>query len=72
MDWVCAALTIIANELMTRKHRYAWYVMSLNNLFWLYVCYMKGLWAFLALTAVMLVLGIRGLRQWSREVVSEV
>jgi hypothetical protein len=63
VDWVRVAPTILPNELITRKKWYAWYVMTANNLLWLYVCYGRELWAFFSLTVVMKGLGILGLVQ---------
>ena len=53
MDWLTGAMTVLAMELIGRKHWAGWGVGLLNQAFWAYLIYDKALWGLAPLTAIL-------------------
>ena len=53
MDWITGAMTLLAMELIARKHWQGWVVGLVNQGFWLILIYTKQMWGLLPLTILL-------------------
>ena len=64
MDWVTGAMTLLAMELIARKHWQGWVVGLVNQAFWLILIYAKQLWGLLPLTLLLTWRYAVAVRKW--------
>ena len=64
MDWVTGAMTLLAMELIARKHWQGWVVGLVNQAFWLILIYTKQLWGLLPLTLLLTWRYAVAVRKW--------
>lgn len=53
MDWLTGALTILAMELIARKHWQGWAVGLANQVFWAWLVWDRQMWGLAPLTAIL-------------------
>ena len=67
MDWVTGALTILAMELIGRKHWAGWLVGLVNQGFWAYLILDKEMYGLIPLTAILTWRYTSHLMAWKKE-----
>lgn len=53
MDWITGVLTVLAMELIGRKHWQGWAVGLVNQIFWFWLVVDRQMWGLLPLTAIL-------------------
>jgi hypothetical protein len=64
MDWITGALTLLAMELIARKHWQGWLVGLANQVFWLWLIFEREIYGLLPLTALLTWRYAVALRKW--------
>lgn len=67
MDWLTGALTVVAMELVGRKHWQGWLVGLLNQGLWAYLIWDRALWGLAPLTLILSWRYTAALLRWRRE-----
>jgi len=64
MDWIGAAFSLLATELLRRKNRYGWVALGACSLCFAYVQWPYGLWGIQILNGICVIQSIYGFIHW--------
>jgi hypothetical protein len=67
MDWLTGGMTVLAMELIGRKHWQGWAVGLVNQAFWLWLIFTRELWGLLPLTVLLTWRYAAALRRWRKD-----
>ena len=67
MDWLTGVLTVLAMELVGRKHWQGWAVGLVNQVCWAWLIWDRALWGLAPLTAILTWRYTAALIRWRRD-----